>query len=186
MINTAEVFLWGTRIAIIHLEPDTTTVTFEYDRNFLKSNIQVSPLRMPLSSRLYSFPSLDFQSFHGLPGLLADSLPDKLGNAVINQWFASLGKSNALDRLCYTGKRGIGALEFQPANSEIPEINENVNVSEMVQFASDVLARRKSVKLTASQKFTYGQLLQMGTLAGGARAILAWNETTCNGMEKSF
>lgn len=109
-----------------------------------------------------------------------------MGNAVINQWFASLGKSNALDRLCYTGKRGIGALEFQPANSEIPEINENVNVSEMVQFASDVLARRKSVKLTASQKFTYGQLLQMGTLAGGARAILAWDETTCNGIEKSF
>lgn len=184
MINTAEVFLWGTRIAIIHLEPDTTTVTFEYDRNFLKSNIQVSPLRMPLSSRLYSFPSLDFQIFHGLPGLLADSLPDKFGNAVINQWLASLGKSekdfNALDRLCYTGKRGMGALEFQPANSEIPEINENVNVSEMVQFASDVLAKRESVKLTASQKLTYSQLLQMGTSAGGARAkaIIAWNEKT--------
>ena len=184
MINTAEVFLWGTRIAIIHLEPDTTTVTFEYDRNFLKSNIQVSPLRMPLSSRLYSFPSLDFQIFHGLPGLLADSLPDKFGNAVINQWLASLGKSekdfNALDRLCYTGKRGMGALEFQPANSEIPEINENVNVSEMVQFASDVLAKRESVKLTASQKLTYSQLLQMGTSAGGARAkvITAWNEKT--------
>lgn len=184
MINTAEVFLWGTRIAIIHLESDNTTVTFEYDKNFLKSNIQVSPLKMPLSSRLYTFPNLDFQAFHGLPGLLADSLPDKFGNAVINQWLASLGRTekdfNALDRLCYTGKRGMGALEFQPANSEIPEINENVNVSEMVQFASDVLAKRESVKLTASQKLTYSQLLQMGTSAGGARAkaILAWNEKT--------
>lgn len=74
----------------------------------------------------------------------------------------------------------MGALEFQPANSEVPEINENVNVSEMVQFASDVLARRESVRLTASQKLTYSQLLQMGTSAGGARAkaILAWNEKT--------
>lgn len=184
MINTAEVFLWGTRIAIIHLEPNNSTVTLEYDKNFLKSGIQVSPLKMPLSNRLYSFPNLDFQAFHGLPGLLADSLPDKFGNAVINQWFASLGKTekdfNALDRLCYTGKRGMGALEFQPANSEIPEINENVNVSEMVQFASDILAKRESVKLTASQKLTYSQLLQMGTSAGGARAkaILAWNEKT--------
>lgn len=184
MITTAEVFLWGTRIAIIHMEPGNTTVTFEYDKDFLKSNIQVSPLKMPLSSRLYSFPTLDSQAFHGLPGLLADSLPDRFGNAVINQWLASLGRTekdfNALDRLCYTGKRGMGALEFQPANSEIPDINENVNVSEMVQFASDVLAKRESVKLTASQKLTYSQLLQMGTSAGGARAkaILAWNEKT--------
>lgn len=184
MINTAEIFLWGTRIAIIHLEPDSTTVTFEYDKNFLKSNIQVSPLKMPLSSRLYSFPALDFLTFHGLPGLLADSLPDKFGNAVINQWLASLGRTekdfNALDRLCYTGKRGMGALEFQPANSEVPEINENVNVSQMIQFASDILSKRESVKLTASQKLTYSQLLQMGTSAGGARAkaILAWNKNT--------
>ncbi|MCR5401759.1 MAG: type II toxin-antitoxin system HipA family toxin [Treponema sp.] len=184
MINTAEIFLWGTRIAIIHLEPDSSTVTFEYDKDFLNSNIQVSPLKMPLSNRLYSFPTLDYQAFHGLPGLLADSLPDKFGNAVINQWLASLGKTerdfNALDRLCYTGKRGMGALEFQPANSLIPEIDENVNVSEMVNFASDVLSKRKSVKLTASQKLTYSQLLQMGTSAGGARAkaVLAWNEKT--------
>ncbi len=184
MINTAEIFLWGTRIAIIHLEPDSSTVTFEYDKDFLNSNIQVSPLKMPLSNRLYSFPTLDYQAFHGLPGLLADSLPDKFGNAVINQWLASLGKTerdfNVLDRLCYTGKRGMGALEFQPANSLIPEIDENVNVSEMVNFASDVLSKRKSVKLTASQKLTYSQLLQMGTSAGGARAkaVLAWNEKT--------
>ena len=184
MINTAEIFLWGTRIAIIHLEPESSTVSFEYDKHFLNSNIQVSPLKMPLSNRLYSFPNLDFQAFHGLPGLLADSLPDKFGNAVINQWLASLGKSekdfNSLDRLCYTGKRGMGALEYQPANSPIPDINESVNVAEMVQFASDVLAKRESLKLTASQKLTYSQLLQMGTSAGGARAkaILAWNEKT--------
>ena len=184
MINTAEIFLWGTRIAIIHLEPESSIVTFEYDKNFLKSNIQVSPLKMPLSNQLYSFPNLDFQAFHGLPGLLADSLPDKFGNAVINQWLASLGKSekdfNSLDRLCYIGKRGMGALEYQPANSPIPDINENVNIAEMVQFASDVLSKRESVKLTASQKLTYSQLLQMGTSAGGARAkaIIAWNEKT--------
>lgn len=184
MIDTAEIFLWGTRIAIVHLEPESSFVTFEYDRNFLQSNIQVSPLKMPLSTRLYSFPNLDFQAFHGLPGLLADSLPDKFGNAVISQWLASLGKTekefNALDRLCYTGKRGMGALEYHPANSPLSEIDESVNVSEMVQFASDILAKRVSLKLTASQKLTYSQLLQMGTSAGGARAkaVLAWNEKT--------
>lgn len=184
MIDTAEIFLWGTRIAIIHLESESSIVTFEYDKEFLKSNIQVSPLKMPLSTRLYSFPNLDFQAFHGLPGLLADSLPDKFGNAVINQWLASLGKTekefNALDRLCYTGKRGMGALEYRPANSPLLDIDESVNVSEMVQFASDILAKRGSLKLTASQKLTYSQLLQMGTSAGGARAkaVIAWNEKT--------
>ena len=127
MINTAEIYLWGTRIAIIHLEPDSSTVTFEYDKNFLKSGIQVSPLKMPLSNRLYAFPNLDFQAFHGLPGLLADSLPDKFGNAVINQWLSSIGKTekdfNALDRLCYhflvdkNGKIYKGV--FAPENNEI-------------------------------------------------------------------
>lgn len=69
---------------------DSTIVTFDYDRNFLKSDIQVSPIKMPLSNRLYSFPALDFQVFHGLPGLLADSLPDKFGNAIINQWMETV------------------------------------------------------------------------------------------------
>lgn len=184
MITTAEVFLWDTRIAIVHQEPGSPVASFEYDQDFVKSGIEVSPLKMPLSNRIYSFPNLDFQAFHGLPGLLADSLPDNYGNAVISQWLASLGKTekefNALDRLCYTAKRGMGALEFKPANPLSLDFDEKVNVAEMVQFASDVLSKRESIKMTASQKLTYSQLVQMGTSAGGARAkaIVAWNEKT--------
>lgn len=93
MRNTAEVYLWGTRIGIAYLPDNTEYVSFEYDRNFVKSGIEVSPLYMPLSERIYSFPSLPADAFHGVPGLLADSLPDKFGNAVINQWLSSQGRT---------------------------------------------------------------------------------------------
>ena len=89
-----------------------------------------------------------------MPGLVADSLPDSFGNAVIENWLASIGKSlsdfTAIDRLCYTGKRGMGALEYVPATSDIRDINETINVREMVKFASDILERRESVSLNSS------------------------------------
>ena len=114
MINTAEVMLWGTRIGIIHMNEANGVVAFEYDKDFLKSNIEVSPIHMPLSERVYEFPELARTAFHGAPGLVADSLPDKFGNKIIDRWLAEQGKSisefNVIDRLCYTGKRGMGAL----------------------------------------------------------------------------
>jgi HipA-like C-terminal domain./HipA-like N-terminal domain. len=184
MINTAEIIMWGTRIAIIHLDEGKSYVSFEYDRQFAKSGIEVAPICMPLSNRVYEFPNLVGYAFRGVPGMIADSLPDRFGNSIINQWIASQGKTenafNVIDRLCYTGSRGMGAIEYYPANGPEPGIDDQINVNEMVKFASDILNNRETVKLEMSDKTTYSQLLQLGTSAGGARAkaIIAWNEKT--------
>ena len=118
-MTVANVKLWGRTIGAVALEDDNVTATFEYDSEFVGSGIEVAPLMMPLSDRLYSFPALKPETFHGLPGLLADSLPDRFGNALIDTWLATQGRTpesfNAVERLCYTGSRGIGALEFSPA-----------------------------------------------------------------------
>ena len=193
MNNLAEVYLWGTCIGYLQLKDNASYAQFEYDKDFVNrikgSGIQLSPVKMPISDQIYAFPGLE-ESFHGVPGLIADSLPDKFGNAVINQWLASQGKAesdfNVIDRLCYTGSRGMGALEYRPAFSSGATNNEIVNVSEMVKLASDILSKRASVEFDMSNA-TYSQLLQLGTSAGGARAkaIIAWNEKTnevCSGQ----
>ncbi len=184
MNDTAEVYLWGTRIGIIHQDFGKAYASFEYDENFINSRIELSPLRMPLGKKIYEFPTLAGEPFYGLPGLLADSLPDRFGNAVIEQWLMSIGKSlsdfSAIDRLCYTGKRGMGALEYVPASTDIKDIDEDINVREMVKFASDVLTNRESITLKANDNLTYAQLVQVGSSAGGARAkaLIAWNKNT--------
>ena len=184
MNNTAEVYLWGTRIGIIHQDVAKAYASFEYDKDFIKSGIEVSPIRMPLAGNIYEFPGMTGEPFYGMPGLVADSLPDRFGNAVIEQWLMSLGKSlsdfTAIDRLCYTGKRGMGALEYVPASTDIRDIDESINVREMVKFASDVLANREGISLKTDDNLTYAQLVQVGSSAGGARAkaIIAWNEET--------
>lgn len=184
MNDTAEVYLWGTRIGIIHQDISKAYAAFEYDDNFVNSGIEVSPLRMPLGKNIYEFPALAGDPFYGMPGLVADSLPDRFGNAVIEQWLMSLGKSlsdfTAIDRLCYTGKRGMGALEYVPASADIKDIDESINVREMVKFASDILSNRENISLAANDSLTYSQLVQVGSSAGGARAkaLIAWNEAT--------
>lgn len=159
MNTTAEVYLWGTRVGIIHQDLNKPYASFEYDADFLKSGIEISPVMMPLSNIVYEFPLLSGEPFWGMPGLVVDSLPDSFGNKVIEQWLASQGKSikdfTAIDRLCYTGKRGMGALEYVPASSGITDINENINVTEMVKFASDVLNQRESITLNAQEALTY-------------------------------
>ena len=184
MNNTAEVILWDTRIGIIHQDPSTPYATFEYDEDFIGSGIELSPLRMPLSKNIYEFPSLSGEPFYGMPGLVADSLPDRFGNTVIEQWLLSHGRTlsdfTAIDRLCYTGKRGMGALEYVPATTDIHDTDEKINVDEMVKFASDILTGREMVSLSAEENLTYSQLVQVGSSAGGARAkaLIAWNEKT--------
>ena len=184
MNTTVEIFLWDTKIGTIHQELDQPFATFEYDKNFLKSGIEIFPLKMKLSEKVYQFPLLSGSPFYGLPGLVSDSLPDSFGNKLIENWLANQGKSiedfTALDRLCYIGKRGMGALEYKPASNDITDENELINVSKMVEFASDILNKRQSVILDANGKLTYSQLIQVGTSAGGARAkaLIAWNKKT--------
>ena len=183
MIKSVDVYLWGTKIGTLYQAENDLSAGFEYDSYFLKSGIEVSPFKMPLSGKVYSFPELGrMDSFHGLPGMIADSLPDQFGNAVINKWLMSMGRSldefTALDRLCYIGKRGMGALEYVPSIG--PEsLNEEIDVNEMVSFASDIL-RGRNEKEFIDSSVSKAQLIDIGSSAGGARAkaVIAWNKET--------
>jgi len=179
----AEVMLWGTRIGMVAFDDRTGFSSFEYDSTFLTSGIEVSPIAMPLSGRIYSFPELAQKSFHGLPGLLADSLPDKFGNAVINAWLQSQGRSpesfTPIERLCYTGSRGMGALEYIPAFGPISSNSERIEIDKLVQLASDILQSREEMHVVTGPN-AMQDIIKVGTSAGGARAkaVIAWNEQT--------
>ena len=116
---TARVILWGSDIGAVTWLDDQARAVFQYTPNFVGSSVEVAPLMMPLRDAPYQFPALARETFNGLPGMLADSLPDKFGNELIEAWLASEGRPpgsfNPVERLCYTGSRGIGALEFKPA-----------------------------------------------------------------------
>ncbi len=183
MIHTVEVYLWGSRIGILHQEESDTVPAFEYDKDFRRSGIELAPFQMPLSDRVYSFPNLrESSAFHGLPGLIADSLPDKFGNAVIEQWLVTKGRTSgsftALERLCYTGKRGMGALEYVPSE-DIGMSDSAIDVTELTEFASEILSGRESKSYNAKD-VTRAQMLEIGSSAGGARAkaVIAWNMET--------
>ena len=183
-MTTAEVWLWGTRIGAVTLPAGERFASFEYDPDFRRSRIELSPLMMPLEGQVYRFPALAIESFHGLPGLLADALPDKYGNALIDAWLATQGRTaadfNAVERLCYTGARGMGALEFRPAQGPVSTTAEKIEIEELVKLASDVLTHRSALKVTfagTDKAKALRDILRVGTSAGGARAkaIIAWN-----------
>lgn len=182
-MTVAEVILWGTKIGTIVFDDYNRLGAFEYDSEFLRSGIEVSPIVMPLSRRVYTFPELSKQSFHGLPGLLADSLPDKFGNAVINAWLQGQGRSpesfNPVERLCYTGNRGMGALEYVPARGPVVRESEKIELEKLVQLASDILGSRENMHLTVGEN-SIQEIIRVGSSAGGARAkaVIAWNEKT--------
>ena len=184
MLDSCRVNLWGTTIGYLYQDPQKPYASFEYDKKFLNSGIEVAPLMMPLSERVYEFPALSQDAFHGVPGMIADSLPDKFGNAVIRRWLAGRNvpeaEFTAIDRLCYTGTRGMGALEYFPANGPAVNDDQKVNISDMVHFASEILNNRAEVNLSWEENLTYSQLLKLGTSAGGARAkaVIAWNPKT--------
>lgn len=187
MATIAGVRLWGRRIAAVSLDEATGVAAFQYDPDFAQSGIEVSPIVMPLSSRIYIFPSLPRVSFHGLPGLLADSLPDKFGNALIDAWLATQGRTSesfdSVERLCYIGTRGMGALEFAPATGPQPRRSTQVRVDALVALASDILTHRNGIPGSFTPEHRNGalqEILRVGTSAGGARAkaIIAWNSET--------
>ena len=187
MATVAEVRLWGRMIGAVSMEEGARIAAFQYDPAFLDSGIELSPITMPLSRRIYQFPSLAELSFHGLPGLLADSLPDKFGNALIDAWLATQGRRpesfNAVERLCYIGVRGMGALEFAPAKGPPLQRSAKVQLDELVKLASQVLTHRASLQVSFAPGRRHDglqEMLRVGTSAGGARAkaIVAWNRNT--------
>jgi len=183
----AEVKLWGRTIGAVSIEEGRPVAAFQYDPKFAKSGIELSPLVMPLSDQIYAYPALPRSTFHGLPGLLADSLPDKFGNALINAWLATQGRTpesfNAVERLCYTGKRGMGALEYAPVTGPHPREASKIEVDALVRLASEVLSDRGELQAhfqDAEKDKEMRDILSVGTSAGGARAkaVIAWNRET--------
>ncbi|MEO1029283.1 MAG: type II toxin-antitoxin system HipA family toxin [Pseudomonadota bacterium] len=187
MTDTARIILWGTDIGAVTWLPDRDFGVFQYTPEFSEAPIEVAPLAMPLRSAPYQFSGLPQEAFKGLPGLIADSLPDRFGNALINAWLSREGRApesfSPVERLCYTGSRGMGALEFKPRLKESPSRASKIELESLVDLINHVLDDR----IALSGKFTgdndqqaIEDILRVGTSAGGARAkaVLAWNETT--------
>jgi serine/threonine-protein kinase HipA len=186
-MTTATVSLWGRDIGAVYWDVDRNIGSFQYVPEFVASNYQLAPLTMPASNTIYSFPALPRATFHGLPGLLVDSLPDDYGNALIDAWLAQEGRDassfNPVERLCYTGTRGMGALEYRPAAGPAVGVSQAVELEALVELASDILTQRNQVNGDFSaikRKESLQQILSVGTSAGGARAkaIIAWNRDT--------
>lgn len=183
----AEVRLWGRTIGAVSMEDGQNHATFEFTPEFVASGIELSPITMPLSRKIYEFPDLPRRTFHGLPGLLADSLPDRFGNALIDAWLATEGRSpgsfSAIERLCYTGTRGMGALEYAPVLGPKPRHSTKINVDALVKLASEILTHQQNLAGHFSEE-SHGKalsdILKVGTSAGGARAkaVIAWNRRT--------
>lgn len=184
-MTTARVRLWGRDIAAVTWDSRRELAVFQYAPEFLQSGIQVAPIMMPLADGTFEFPSLSRDTFRGLPGLLADSLPDKFGNAIIDAWLATQGREpdslNPVERLCYIGNRGMGALEFLPTLVGVPTAKKNLDIAALVDLASRVLRERESLAGAFSGEDdaqAIQDILRVGSSAGGARAkaVVAWNE----------
>ncbi|MCY4185928.1 MAG: type II toxin-antitoxin system HipA family toxin [Rhodobacteraceae bacterium] len=187
MGETARVRLWGSDIGAVTWLPDRGIGVFQYTPEFANSGIEVSPLMMPLRDTPYEFPSLSYKTFKGLPGMLVDSLPDKFGNELINSWLALQGREpdslTSVERLCHTGKRGIGALEFHPSIKDIFGNSRKIDIDQLVSLANKALDDRIALEgrfKGVEDQNAIQNILRVGSSAGGARAKaqLAWNPQT--------
>ena len=186
-MTDAAVRLWGRDIGAVTWLEDRGYAVFQYTPEFAGSGIAVSPLAMPPAPAPYAFPELPREAFKGLPGLLADSLPDTYGNALIDAWLARQGRDaasfNPVERLCYIGTRGMGALEFHPTLMKAAHRSRRLDIDALVDLANQVLSMRRDINGVLSgtdDRDTLEEILRVGTSAGGARAkaVLAWNEAT--------
>lgn len=194
MVDAAEIKLWGKWVGAVLWDEETQTASFQYDKNFLRSGWEVSPIKMPLKAgeKIHSFPELrihdkrEWNTFKGMPGLLADVLPDKYGNQLINLWLTRNGRPvnslNPVEMLCFIGSRGMGALEFEPTQFPKKPTSFDVELSSLVDVASKMLSNRDGFEtnLTQNEQKAMSDILKIGTSAGGARpkAIIAYNAKT--------
>lgn len=186
-VDVANISLWGHSVGAVAWDAERGYASFEFEPGFLNSGLDVAPLIMPLAEvvpgEVFQFPSLSRGTFNGLPGMLADALPDKFGNAIIDAWLVRNGRDvgdfTPVERLCYTGSRGMGALEFAPPINETIEKAVPVEIAELISLAQEVTNTRGQLntRLGNGEKDAMLDILRVGTSAGGARAkaIIAIN-----------
>jgi len=179
--NYGTVHLDGHLVGAVLYDPETKVTSFEYAPEWLKSGFSISPLKLPLTDQIFSFPHLPWETYKGLPSALADTLPDDFGNSIIDAWLARNGRQShefsSLERLMYTGSRGMGALEYKPAL--IKESGpDNIELDELVNLAQSILDIRNNMKADVSDE-GLAEILLVGTSAGGARAkaVIGINES---------
>jgi serine/threonine-protein kinase HipA len=191
MNTVAKVNLWENMVGAVAWNDDSGFATFQFEPDFLKKGLAIAPITMPIDKAtngngIFSFRELNNETYKGLPGLLADSLPDRFGNILIESWLAQQGRDpasfNSVERLCYTGKRGMGALEYEPVIPSLTDKSGPIEINELVKLTKEVLNERINLKLNIHDKKNEGLLtiLRVGTSAGGnrAKAIIAYNENT--------
>jgi len=194
MVNmeTAFVKIWDQTVGAVAWDESNGIASFEYDPEFIKTGMELAPIKMPLSSKIYSFAenrasrNIEFESFKGLPGLLADVLPDRYGNQLINSWLAQNGRPansmNPVEQLCFIGTRGMGALEFEPAQFKSSKYTFHVEINSLVDIAQKILQKREhfETNINENEQEAMMEILKIGTSAGGVRpkAIIAYNEKT--------
>ena len=185
MVDVAKVTMFGRTVGYVSWNQKYDVARFEYDENFVQSGIEPSPILMPAhKGRIYSFSDLNRETFRGLPGMLADSLPDTYGRALFDKWLALTGRtsSNPIESLCYMGKRCMGALEFEPAIDSAFNQDHKIEIDSLVDVAREALAEKNSFQtnLNDDRKSAIAEILRLGTSAGGqrAKAIIAYNKAT--------
>lgn len=187
----ADINIWGTSVGVVMWDYAKNVAILEFDKNFITKEIDLAPIIMPLEklkngNTVYSFPYLNDATFKKLPGMLADSLPDKFGNKLINIWLAQNGKSpndfTPVERLCYVGKRAMGALEFEKALTKDNNSQEEIHLKDLVEVAKKIVLQKETLETTfkIGETKALEQIIKIGTSAGGMRpkAIIAINKKT--------
>ena len=190
-VDTAYVHLWGMLVGAVSWDPNKGFATFEFDREFLEKGLDLSPIKMPIiearrGTARFEFRTLSKETYRGLPGMLADALPDRFGNHIIDAWLARQGRTpenfSSVERLCYTGKRAMGALEFSPIINQVIERSVPVEVSELVELVQKVTKERSKLTARFDREASEALLdiIRVGTSAGGIRpkAVIALNDKT--------
>lgn len=184
MSNTVNVFWGDVFVGACFWDEKKNLAFFEYDPKFIKTGIELSPLKMPLSRTIYAFPENNPITFHRLPGLLADSLPDRFGQGLIERWRLATGRSqlNPVEKLSYIGNRGMGALEYKPMIGSKKKLSEKIEIQALSDLVDEIIQKRSQIQenLSKDQKKALEKMIQIGSSAGGARAkaLIAWNPKT--------
>lgn len=184
MVDVAKVKMFGMNVGTVRWDSSYEVARFEYDAQFAGKGIEPSPLMMPVrQGRIYSFVNLNRETFNGLPGMLADSLPDTYGRALFDKWLTLTGRTvgNPIETLCFLGQRCMGALEFEPATGPA-SADMKIEIDSLVEVAKEALSKKKEfgANLDIDRKAAIAEILRLGTSAGGqrAKAIIAYNKDT--------